>query len=180
MDTGNESKKAELRDRYRQRLQEMNGRRTGVTMRTAKGNLGKREQNDLAREIRKKGVKALTQKLGVGDDPELERMIANMIQSGELSNADQLVQRVTELQQERQSQRAKEAMDQEAKKLMDDAKKHGLPPELDNVGSEAAVIPTLPGANPRVRKALKPLLQNGFQDWLQQGVTPSAPPPPRT
>jgi hypothetical protein len=128
----------------------------------------KNEKNELMRDLRKKGVKALTKKLGI-DDPEIDRMVAEMIRTGETTDADELIKRITEIQ-------VKKKMDAEAKELS----AQGPPPELLETTAESEVIPTLPGANPK-RKTLKPLQRTlnsagpcNFDEWLQQGIGTNA------
>jgi len=140
-----------LRQRLHQRLGQMTGRRTGASLRTAKGSMSKKDKNNLLRDLRKKGVKALTQKMGI-KDPEVEKMVADMIRTGDAKDADDLVRRVTEIQ-------AKRKMDQEATSRQREAIRMAQqppPPEIQEVGTEASAIPTLPSANVK-RKTLRPL-----------------------
>lgn len=148
--------------KLREKLAVMRGRRTGVTLRQAKNDMAKKQKNELLRDVRKQGVRALTKKLGV-NDPEVDKMVANMIRTGEVKDADELVKRIGEVQ-------AKKKLEDEAKSMSNDK----LPAELDNVASDVSAIPSLPGANPK-RAALKPLSRalaqqpKGFQEWLEQG-----------
>jgi len=153
--------KEDLRQKLQSKIRQVNGQRTGATLRNARSMVSKREKNELLREVRKKGVRAITQKLGI-TDRETEEMIAKMISNGDVANAEELVKRITQV-------KTKNAMDQDARVLAS----QGPPPEIFQNTAEQTVIPTLPGANPK-RKTLKPLkdtlqVKGAFQDWLNAG-----------
>lgn len=127
----------ELRQKMRDQRASLNSRRTGSNLRSAKQSLPKKQKNSLLRDVRKKGVKALTKTLGI-TDPEVERMVADMIRSGSVASAEALIQRI-----------AQYTTEQKAVKMQE----QGPPAELLD---DTVVMSQLPGANPK-RKTLKPL-----------------------
>lgn len=150
----------DLLKKYHTRMTELKNIRTSATLRNARQTVSKKEQTKLAREVRKKGVKALTSKLGI-NDPEIEQMVATLIKNGEVKDADEVVKKIAEYHARKKNQADVHALEQK-----------GPPPEiLENT----AAIPSLPGANPK-RKSLKPLQQTfnnpvniNFEQWLKEG-----------
>jgi hypothetical protein len=148
----------DLKTKLQKKIAEAQGRRTGTTLRSARSMVSKQERNKLSKEVRKKGVKALAEKLGV-TDPKTMDLIRDMIKTGEVKSVEELTKRLGEV-------KAQEAMHEEAKELA----AQGPPPELEDNTMEQMTIPSLPGNHPQ-RKTLKPpVVPKSIQTWLQTGV----------
>lgn len=148
----------DLKTKLQKKIAEAQGRRTGSTLRTARGMVSKGERNKLSKDVRRKGVKALAEKLGV-TDPKTIDLIRDMIRTGEVKNVEELTKRLGE-------HKAQQAMHEEAQELAS----QGPPPELQDDITQQMTIPSLPGNHPQ-RKSLKPpVVPKSIQTWLQSGV----------
>lgn len=138
--------KQELRDKLHKKINGLKSRRCGDTLRSARSMVSKTERQKLQKEVRKQGVDALANKLGI-TDPEMKRLITKMIKDGDVTTMDEILAKLGDIQNKQKEK--KEKMDEEAKKLKD----VGPPTEVLNTDFIQEAIPTLPGA----RKRLKPL-----------------------
>lgn len=94
----------ELLDKLHTKRMTMENSRTGRTYRFAKRQVSKAQRSKIRKDVNKNGLSALAKKLGVENDPEIMRQMAEMIRSGTVDDADELVKRVIEIQAQRRSE----------------------------------------------------------------------------
>ena len=148
----------DLKTKLQKKIAEAQGRPTGSTLRSARSMVSKSERNKLSKDVRRKGVKALAEKLGV-TDPKTIDLIRDMIRNREVKSVEELTKWLGE-------QKAQQVMHEEAQELAS----QGPPPELQDDITQQMTIPSLPGNHPQ-RKTLKPpVVPKSIQSWLQSGV----------
>jgi hypothetical protein len=144
-----------LQKTFREKLEIIKGRRTGATLRAARGSLPKAERNKIKRDVRKNGVKALATRMGIADDVAVETFMGDLIRTGEVKTTEELIARVEEYKRRSItpiSTSDNEAQSHPAPTTVDlDNRQHGVDMVQDVM---SAPIQSLPGANPR-RKQLK-------------------------
>jgi len=91
-----------IRDKLRMKLSKMTERRTGIQKTTEK--VSRQERQKIQRDVRKEGVRALTKKLGIDKDPELEKIITQMIRSGEATNPQHVIDKINAVKTARERQ----------------------------------------------------------------------------
>lgn len=150
-----------LRDKLKMKLSKMTERRTGIQKTTEK--VSRQERQKIQRDVRKEGVRALTKKLGIDKDPELEKIITQMIRSGEATNPQHVIDKINAIKTAREREQFNNA----------NPSSQSNPLEPTNSSSQSnSATPTNSSSQsnslePIKRKIIQPPKIN-INDWLAQ------------
>jgi hypothetical protein len=151
-----------LREKLREKLETSRQRRTGAALRSAKRTVGSKEKVQLMKDIRKKGVKALTKTLGI-QDPELEKHIALLIKTGDAKDANDLLAKIQDYQnrKKRESEVAKMKEENQAIRVVEQQEFTPVP----SLVSASNKRTSLKRMSEQFRGSQEPA--NAFEEWLQ-------------
>lgn len=96
--------KEALRQKLKMRLSAMENGRTGRTYRMAAKKVPKSERAKIRKDVQKHGLYSLAKQLGVENEPDILRRMHAMIRTGEVTEAEELVKRIGELQAKKRSE----------------------------------------------------------------------------
>lgn len=109
-----------LKEKFALRFRDMKSRRTGTEVSNARQSLKKDERKKFEKDVRKKGrVKAMAERMGIKNDPELEQKISEWVRTKQVDTTDELRTKIDEFKKMRQMQK-------EATKLQDSGEQYEL------------------------------------------------------